>query len=118
MAKTVYHLISKEEYLEKIIDTRKIIPRKILDSLLANQNINVENRNLLILNNMSDMIATDLNKYSSIPQEFLDVLHRKKIEVPNIAINSKFAEAYKEKDWVTKVEEIGENIIIQGRNIL
>ena len=118
LAKTVYHLISKEEYLEKIIDTRKIIPRKILDSLLANQNINVENRNLLILNNMSDMIATDLNKYSSIPQEFLDVLHRKKIEVPNIAINSKFAEAYKEKDWVTKVEEIGENIIIQGRNIL
>ena len=67
---------------------------------------------------MGKIVATDLSKYSSIPQEFLDVLHRKKIEVPNTEINSKFAEVYKEKDWVTKVEEFGENIVVQGRKIL
>lgn len=118
LATAVYDLVSKEQYLEKLIDRGRVIPKELLDSLLANQDINEENRNWLILNNMSDMIATELNKYPSIPQEFLDVLHRKKIEVPNTEINSKFAEVYKEKDWVTKVEEIGENIIIQGRKIL
>ncbi|WP_276872083.1 hypothetical protein, partial [Lactococcus taiwanensis] len=118
LATAVYDLVSKEEYLEKLIERGKTIPKELLDFLLANQDINVENRNWLILNNMGKIVATDLSKYSSIPQEFLDVLHRKKIEVPNTEINSKFAEVYKEKDWVTKVEEFGENIVVQGRKIL
>lgn len=118
LATAVYDIVSKEEYLEKLIERGKTIPKELLDFLLCDQDIHAEYRNWLIINNMSEMIATDFNKYPSIPQEFLDVLHRKKIEVLNTEINSKFAEAYKENNWVTKVEESGENIIIQGRKIL
>lgn len=118
LATAVYDLVSKEKYLENLIDRGKAIPKELLEPLLCDQDINAEYRNWLIINNMGNIVATDLSKYSTIPQEFLDVLHRKKIEVPNTEINSKFAEVYKEKDWVTKVEESGENIIIQGRKIL
>lgn len=115
---SVYNLISKKEYLAKIIDEKKVISNELLDILLFDSNVDTELRNQLLLNQITSISATELLKYPSIPQEFLDVLHRKKIRVSNTAMNSKFAEAYQKKDWVTKINEDDGDLVIQGRKVL
>ena len=114
----MYNLISKKEYLAKIIGEKKVISNELLDILLFDSNVDTELRNQLLLNQITSISATELLKYPSIPQEFLDVLHRKKIRVSNTAMNSKFAEAYQKKDWVTKINEDDGDLVIQGRKVL
>ncbi|BDH82174.1 hypothetical protein [Lactococcus lactis] len=118
LAFTAYNLFSKREYLAKIIDEKKVISNRLLDILLFDSNVDTDLRNQLLLNQITSISAAELVKYPSIPQEFLDVLHRKKIRVTSTEINFKFAEAYKKKNWVTKINEVDGNLVIQGRQIL
>lgn len=118
LALAAYNLISEEGYLTKIIDEEKVISNELLDVLLLDSNISSKLRNQLILNHIMKISAAKLVDYPSIPQEFLDVLYRKKIQVLNTEINSKFAEAYKKKDWVTKINELDGKLVVQGRQVL
>lgn len=118
LADTVYALISHEEYLDKIINNKKILLKELLNLLLLDLNIDTETRNKIILNNINSIEATDLQKYSSVPQEFLSVLQRKKVRIPNTDLNKRFAKIYQEKNWVTTVDDSEGVLTIQGKKVL
>ncbi|MEL0453441.1 hypothetical protein AAAQ13_06590 [Lactococcus lactis subsp. lactis] len=120
-SKVIYQRIIKEEYLIKIIDNNLPLAKELLENLLSDTNIRLEYKQHMFANNVSQFSEFEvLNKINSLslPNQFIDVLKRKKVRINNTEVNLIISTQYKNREWISKLDNNGDVLTLQGRKII
>lgn len=120
-SKVIYQRIINEEYLIKIIDSNLPMAKELLEKLLSDTNIRLEYKQRLFANNISRFSEFEVvNKIDSLslPNQFIDVLKRKKVRIDNTEVNLIISTQYKNRKWISDLDNNGNILTLQGKRIL
>ena len=116
-----YNIVSQERNINKIISFNAKIPQKLLNKLLDSDEIDLENRQQLFVNNLESLPVKEIDrkiKELELPIEFSKVLRRGRPRVPLTEFNWQIAKKFQKMGWITKLEEKDDIIYMSGRQIL